>query len=347
MQRLLEFFQPLVIAGGDHEHREPHGCKLPDPGEGCSLIHLISFVQHHPPGAFQDGGVIPAEFLFQGEEIHRRIAGEVQHEEEETGALDMAQKRESHPLPPVGAPDQAGNIHDREAFTPGKPGLSEIGNPRGERIVRHPGFASGEGTEEGGFSCVGKPHQRHIGQQFQLQPQDSFLSRFSGLGDPRGLPGGGGKPGVSPPPPSSPGHPKAVAGLEDLPELLPGEVVVHHGSQGYADLEVFPGAALPPIGSSGATVLRVKLPFIVEIQQCFESGIPHQIDVPSVPAISPIRAPARAKLFPQEMDHPLSSIACPDPDGHHVHKGVLFHPFTRLVRMSIRLEGFSASRRMR
>ena len=104
-------------------------------------------------------------------------------------SLDVPQELYAESLTFVCSLDQPGYIGHQEALVFADRNDSQARLKRCERIVGDLGMGGRDAGNQGRFSDVRETDQSHIGQQFQLQPNDSFFRGSSGLKMSRGLVG--------------------------------------------------------------------------------------------------------------------------------------------------------------
>ena len=79
--------------------------------------------------------------------------------------------------------NQARNIGNHETLVRLHTDHAQIGNQRGERIIRHFRTGRRNRADKGGLTCIGQTQQTNIRQHFQLQTQVTQLAfrAFGGL----------------------------------------------------------------------------------------------------------------------------------------------------------------------
>ena len=289
-------------------------------------IYKIHFVQNNPAFPFQQRGTVGFQFPKEGEDVvHRIRPGQIHHQEDQPCTFNMPKEGQSHAAPLVGSTNKAGNVHEGETVLPGVFPYPQIGDFRGEGIGAHPCTGPGQCPQQGGLAGVGVPHQRHIREKFQFKPENalfSFFSRFCDAGRP---PCGRGETRVAPSSSSSPRHQQTITFVQQFSQLFAGQVIVHQGPRRNPDLHIPPPSAMTAVGSPGAAIFGLKNTAIAKIQQGFQAGVHHKIDVSPVPTVSSIRSSPGSVFFPVEMNHPVPAFPGANADGDQIHKGVLLH----------------------
>ena len=87
-------------------------------------------------------------------------------------------------------------------------------------------------AEQGGLPGIRIPDQPHVGHRFQLKDEDSFFARFPWRPFPGCLARGGHEMTVAQPAPAASGYPQTIPMSDQLPDNLPGLMIVNHRAEG-------------------------------------------------------------------------------------------------------------------
>jgi hypothetical protein len=104
--------------------------------------------------------------------------------------------------------------------------------------------------------------------------------------------------------------------------------IVHQGAARNSGIHVFPALAVlllaPPVFASACAPVRLK----PEIQKRAQAGVGYENHITAVATVTPIRAPARAILFPAKTHATAPAVAATHVDFNFVHE---FHGTSNLA----------------
>ena len=175
-------------------------------------------------------------------------------------------------------------------------------------VVGDLGLGPGDHAQEGGLAHVGKAHQPHVGQQFQLQQHLPALAGQAGLGKAGGLAGGGGEVLVAPAAVAALGQDEVGLGGQ-VADDLPGGQIPHHRALWHPDDQVGPILARAALAPAVLAVLRGVLALVAKVQQGGHMGIHPQHHVAASAAVAAVRAAGGHILLPVEGDGTASAVA--------------------------------------
>ncbi len=234
--------------------------------------------------------------------------------QEQAGALHVLEEAVTQSLALVRAGNQAGDVGHHKGFFIVHGHHAQRGFERGKRVVGNARPGGAEPRNQGGFAGVRKPDQANVCQKLQFQAQVALFAGSAGIGPPRGLVGGRGKPGVAPAATSAFRHQEAHALGDKIDQLVAVGVVINHGPHGNPDHQIF---AVFPVTVGAFAVPgapRAELFVEPEFQECVEMGGGFQIDAASVAAVTAAGAAARDVLLPAESHTAVSAAAGRDMD---------------------------------
>ena len=134
---------------------------------------------------------------------------EVDEHDQHPRPLDVAQELVPE-APALARPlDEPGDVGDHELVAVVEAHDAEVGLERGERVVGDLGLGRRDRARSAcDLPTLGKPDERDVGHQLQLEPQPALLARLALLGERRRPPAVGEEPGVAPAAPAA-GAPRA------------------------------------------------------------------------------------------------------------------------------------------
>ena len=237
--------------------------------------------------------------------------------DEQSAAVDVAEEVVTQPRALAGALYDAGDVGQHEALPLADVHHAEVGEQRGEVVVRYLGVGVGHHAEQGALAHVREAHQADVGQELQLQEHGVLLAGQAGLCKARGLARGGGEALVAP----------AAASAAAGDEVAAGAHVVHDGAgvrvaddrsgrdAQHNALAVLARAAL---GAAGSAVAGGELALVAEVHQRVHVRVGAEDDVAAAPAVAAVRASGRDVLLAVEGDGAVAALAGLDVYGYFV-----------------------------
>ena len=280
-----ELPQPLSGDGGDAGAVEPHALVVGSDEVGAR--------PDEQPGPFEQVGLVPAQLGQQHPLLLRRSDAarggpcEVDQHAQDAGPLDMAEELVAEALALAGPLDQARDVGDDEFGAGVEPHDAEVGLEGGERVVGDLGLGRGDGGDQRRLADVREPHEGHIGDQLQLEPQPALLAHLALLGERRRPAPVRQEPGVAPPASAAGrGHP-AVAFVHEVGEHLPARAP-HHGALGNRNDQVAARRAVALLAHAVGAVGRPPMRVVLEAEQRSDVAVGHQPDVATLAAVAAV-----------------------------------------------------------
>ena len=203
-------------------------------------------------------------------------------------------------------------------------------------IVGDLGPRGGEHGEDGALAHVGKAHQPHVRDGFQLQTEHVHFGADAGLGEVGGLTRGRCEVLVA----------KAAlpAAQEHLALARPAHVGHHgpvllaqeHRAHRHLDDQVLPALAMAAPGRAVRAVFGQILAVEAKIQQRVHVGVGIEDDVAAVAAVAAVRAAVLHEFLPVERHAAVAPVARLGGDFDPVHKRshLLYSFFLQCSRVS-------------
>ena len=138
--------------------------------------------------------VVLGQLALDHGEVRLRVAAverrEIEHVDEQPGALDVREEVVAEAGALAGALDQPRDVGEHELAVVGLE-RAEHGLERRERVGGDLRLRAGHAREQRGLARVGQADEADVGEQLEVQPQRPLLAGQAALGEPRRLPDGG------------------------------------------------------------------------------------------------------------------------------------------------------------
>ena len=229
--------------------------------------------------------------------------------QQHAAALYMAQKVVSKAHAVRRALNKAGDVGRHKAGLRPHAHHTQHGRKRGEVVISYFGLCGADGTDERGFSHIGKADEPHVRNQLQLKLHLQLLAGQAGLCKARYLPCGRGEVHVAP---------AALASLCHHHGLICGDIgndkaafsLLHQRAARHTDDKVLRIFAVAARAAAVLAARRRIFSLIAKIHQGGEIRVCHKHDAAAAPAVAPIRPAGRHILFPVERDGAVAASAC-------------------------------------
>src|SRR5262249_6293609 len=160
-----------------------------------------------------------------------------------------------------------------------------------------------------GLADVGVAHQAHVGEQLELQAQNSFLARLTRLMLARRLVRAGSKMLIATTATSAVGYDNALVSLRKIVDLLTALVVIHDGSDRHLQDHTFAITA-GAIGTFAvASTLGVVFRIEAEMDQRVVAFAGFHAPVAATPAVAARRAAAGNELLAAKSHATIAAVA--------------------------------------
>ena len=227
--------------------------------------------------------------------------------------FDVSQEPVAEPVSRVRALDEPRHVGHDEAAVAAESDDSEVWCQRRERIVGNLGTGRGDPRDERRLARVGEPDEADVGQELQLEAQESFFARFTRLDAPWGAIGRGDEARVAAAATASLCDEDLLALVGEIPEqmqaLVRGILFEDERPDRHLDLEV---VGRPP-GLVGALPVRTapgfELGVKTEVDERVLAGSGDDVDGAAVAAVAAVRAAARDELLTSEAERTGASVA--------------------------------------
>ena len=296
--------QPLAVHRGDARSVEGH-----------ARLREVSTRAHHDARTLEQLGLVVAELgqqdplLLRG--VVRRQRGEVEQQDEDPGALDVAQELVPQPAALTGPLDEPGEVGHHELGLVVEADDTQVGLEGGEGVVGDLGLGGRDRRDQRRLADAREADQGDVGHELELEAQPPLLPDLPLLGEGRGTPAVREEAGVAAPAPASFRRQPALAGVEEVGQHG-AALVAHTGALGHGHLEVASAApvlALPlPVGAALAGAVRV----VLERDQRRHVAIDDQPDATARAAVTAV-GPAEGNVrLPPEAHRSRAAVASLD-----------------------------------
>src|SRR5581483_4791343 len=254
---------------------EDHRLEFESGAEAFELVHDDADVFHGIGAAARIGYV---------DEVHEHL-----------GALDVLEELRPEARAFTGAFDQSGDVGDHKRnllieFADGND--AEVWLERGEGIVGDLGTRCRDTRDQGRFADVWIADQSDVGEQFEFQAENAFLTDASGLGAAGRLVGGGLELGVAATATAAASNDHALIGTAEIVNDFPGCVVVNDGADGNFEDDVRAFAAGAIRAFAVASALGVVFGVEAEVDERVVALAGFHDDVAAASAVSAAGASA-------------------------------------------------------
>ena len=240
--------------------------------------------------------------------------------DEQAAAVDMPQEVVAEACALAGALDDAGDIGQHKALPLADVHDAEVGEQRGEVVVRYLGMGVGHHAQKRALAHVGEAHQAHVGQQLELQQHGVRLAGQAGLGEAGRLARGGGEALVAPAAAAAAAGDKVLAGAHVVHDGA-GVRVADDGADGDAQDNALTVPARAALAAAGGAVPGRELALVAEVHERVHVGVNAEDNVAAAAAITAVRPAGRDVFLAVEADCPVAALAGADIYGYLVNKG--------------------------
>jgi hypothetical protein len=280
---------------------------------GRSGFGQVDFIEYHNLRFLGKFGVVQCQFAANrpiGFQHFIFLPGRHVHQVgQKARPFHMAKELNPQAGPCMSALDQPWNIGHDKGFSPAVLDHTQVWRQCGEWIICDFGSGGGHRRDQRGFSGIGEADQAHVGQQFELEPDDSLAAGFSRLRKPGGLMRGGPKAMVSPSTAAALQQDVPLARLDKIFDQVAGIGVVNEGSCGDFDDEIFTiftGLAFSLSGSSIPGPEQPPMPERIEGAPAIRGFQDHIAAPAPVPAV---RSAAGNEPFAPETHASAAAVA--------------------------------------
>jgi hypothetical protein len=233
----------------------------------------------------------------------RQVEQHAQH----PGPLDVSQELVPQAPALAGALDEPGDVCHHVLVPVVEPHDPKVGDERGEGVVGHLGLGGRDAADQRGLAHVREPHQRHVGEQLQLEPQPVLLAVLALLGEGGRAPAVGQEAGVAPPAPPALGGQVAVTHVHQVGQQL-AVAVAHHGAHGHGHDDVAARPAVAGLAHAVRAVARPAERVVPEREQRGDVVVGDQPDVAPRAAVTPVGAAPGDVRLPAERHRPGAAV---------------------------------------
>ena len=215
-------------------------------------------------------------------------------------------------MPFVRTFDEAGHIGNDERPVPRQSHDPEVRNQRGERVVGDLGARCRDPRDHGRLAGIRKPHQPHVGEQLEVEPQVLLFTRKARLRLARRPVGRRGEPRVAPSAVPALGDHDLLAVIghvRDLHELTIVPSLVHDRADGNVQGHIRAALAGPQRTLALLTLAGREQPLEPEVQQRIQVGAGDDEDRAAAAAVPAIGTPARYELLAPEAHRSRAAVA--------------------------------------
>ena len=240
--------------------------------------------------------VVRPELLADHLVVPQRVpSAPVDHVEQHSRPLDVAQERMPQPRTGRRALDQAGNVGDGRPATVlhAEVHHAEVRFQRGERIRGDLRSRRGEGREQRRLAGVRQPHEAHVGDQAQLQPDLALLAGLAPLRMPRSLVRGGCEVDVAQAAAASARDHDLLADRDEVGDQLAAREVDDPGAGRDRQVQVLASLAVPLRPLAAAAGRRREGVPVAEVMEGRLAGVDPQVDRAAPAAVPAVGAAAR------------------------------------------------------
>ena len=287
----------------------------------------VGLVHHQPALTLGELGIVLREFAADGLEVLDRVAlgvelGDVEDVQQQLGAVDVPQERETEPCPLGRTFDDAGDVRDDKAAFGAERDDAEHRMQRRERVVRNFRARGGHAADQGRFAGVGQADQADVGEQFQFEPEFANLA-WRALRDAAGRPVGAGlEVGVAEAVSPALRHEQLLAGVEQFPDQFSRAFVVDDRAAGHADRQIVAGLADAVPTGARLSVAGLEMTLETEVDEGVQACIRAQENAAAIAAVAAVRPAELDELLAPETQAAVAALA-----GGNVNLGVVdeFH----------------------
>ena len=190
--------------------------------------------------------------------------------------------------------DQTGHIGHHEALARTHTNHTQIGVQGGERIIGNFGAGIGDGRDQGGLARIGHPQKAHIGQDLELEFDESLFTQLAGCFLSWRAVDGALKAHIAKSTLTSLGHHDELTWCQELVQDFACFGVCNDGAHRHFENNVISCSTKHVRTHAMLPALGLMAPGKTEIHQGIETHIGHGIDVATATAVSTIGA---AKFF--------------------------------------------------
>ncbi len=219
-------------------------------------------------------------------------------------------RRKSNPSPrPSLAPSiRPGHVGHGVGGVPGHH-HAQVGDQRGERVVRDLGAGPGDGGDQGGLAGAGEADQPDVGHHLELEGDRTGLALLAQQGETGRLAGRRGQRGVAEPASAPLGDDQFRLRAGQVGQHLAGRGVADHRAVRHAEHDVLAAAAVGMVPPAGLPVRGPAVGLPVVVDQRGQLGIDPQDHRAAVTAVAAVRAAQRLELLPVHRGAAVASVA--------------------------------------
>ena len=238
---------------------------------------------------------------------------------QDLGALDVAQELMPESVPAVRAGNEPWDIGHNEAAIVAEGDDTQVRLQRGERVVGNLGACRRDARDECRLAGIGEPDDADVGEQLQLQPQETFGSRRARLGPSWCAVGRRGEAGVAASAASALGDKNALPFLGEVGQqfdLGPFRVLLFEDERAdrHGDFEVVGAFAGPVRPLAVLSALGLELRVESEVDERVLGGSGYNEYRAAMTPVAPVRAAAGDVLLAAKAETPASAVAGEDVD---------------------------------
>ena len=289
-------------------------------GLGIQQIDLVGGYDHGTVGKVYR---IVFQLSADGIEVSNGIpilaAGNIDHVDEQTATVDMAQEIVTQTGAFCSAFNDAGDVCHNEGNAFVNINHAQIGEQSGEVVVGDLGTGVGGDGQQGGLTHIGEANQTHVCQQLQLHNDIPLLTLQACLGKPGDLTGGGGIMGVTPAAAAALGDDVIFAGGH-IHEDRVGLRIPDDGAAGDLNNEIFATLAAHIAALAVFASLGGILALIAEVQQGGHMVGDPQDDATAVAAITTVGTAGIDIFFPVESHSAVTAATADHRDSYFIYK---------------------------
>ena len=240
---------------------------------------------------------------------------------EQTAAVDVAEKIVAETRALARAFNDAGNVRQHEGSALGHVNDAEIGGEGREVIVCDLRPRAGNARKQRGFADIREADKTDVREQLEFQNELVALAGHAGLGKARHLPRRRGEMLVAPAAaPASGGDERLARG--HIGHDAAGSLVAYERAARDADRDVLAVLAGAALVETVFAVGRDKLALIAEIHQRGHMIVHNEDHIAASSAVAAVRPARRDELFAVEGDGTVAALAGVNADGDFIYKSI-------------------------